>query len=124
MELNEAKQILKNNGYKLIKESTDVIQKDYNWNGSEGKLSVSFDKNQNIWVSITNEERDESFTTEVLPTIFDKIESEYGLTAKSAQDFPIGTNGFNSVVIYKAAGNVDLNALADTIYAELNNVMY
>ena len=121
MNLNEAKTVLKNAGYKLIKESEALeARKEYSWNGSTGMITVSYSKSANIWLSITNDTNDEELDTVALPAMFKKIEAKYGLKAISAQDFPIGQNGFNSLVVYTSTGDVDLNELCEDIYQELN----
>ena len=121
MKLNEAKTILENSGYQLIKESNDSqARKEYSWNGSNGAICVSAGESETVWVAITNDNTDEDLVTEAMPAMFNNIETKYGLKTISAQDFPIKQNGFNSVVIYKKTKAVSLDEICEDIYQALN----
>lgn len=121
MKLNEAKTILENSGYQLIKESnTSQVQKAYSWNGSNGEIYVSIGKGATVWVSITNDNKDEELDTVALPAMYKNIETKYGLKAISAQDFPYNQNGFNMVVVYAKTKEIDLDELCGDIYQALN----
>jgi hypothetical protein len=121
MKLNEAKTILENSGYQLIKESSNLqAQKEYSWNGSKGAIFVSEGKRATVWVSITNDNKDEELDTVALPAMYKNIETKYGLKAISAQDFPYNQNGFNMVVVYAKTKEIDLGELCEDIYQALN----
>lgn len=121
MKLNEAKTILENSGYQLIMESnTSQVQKAYSWNGSNGEIYVSIGKRATVWVSITNDSKDEELDTVALPAMYKNIETKYGLKAISAQDFPYNQNGFNMVVVYAKTREFDLSELCEDIYQDLN----
>ena len=120
MKLNEAKTILENSGYQVIKESSDLqARKEYSWNGSNGAIFVSAGKSDTVWVAITNDNRDEELVTEAMPAMFNNIETKYGLKTISAQDFPINQNGFNSVVVYAKTKAVSLDEICEDIIKRL-----
>lgn len=76
-----------------------------------GEIHTSIDRDGHTWVSLTGANNPD-FYAGILPKVYAEIESRYGFSTLSAQDFPIGTDGFNQVVIYdKTVDTLELATL-------------
>ena len=83
-----------------------------------GEILTSIDRDGHTWVSLTGANNPD-FYAGILPKVYAEIESRYGLSTLSSQDFPLGTDGFNQVVIYDKS--VDTLELATLIKELIEN---